>query len=237
MDEIPEEHRMNVKRNLDDFPVMKEKPALDFSKQVLPMSGGIVSTVLCYAVKNDGYTIYPLAYNWGKIKNSQAMKCVKRTCEKLKLDLKTADFTGLGELLEEGITDPLVIANRDLLYLGASLSYALVKKVGTLHYPIYMVNPDHAKQIGEYAMFLRNIVEGNDRAGGMGGGRCQLAFNFWQNQEFEIIELGDILNVPWEDTWSCFLSEEIHCGKCPGCLTRKKSFELANIKDTTKYKE
>ena len=227
---------MNVKRDLDNFPSMaKKKFDMDYSKQVVPVSGGIVSTVLLYNLVATDYNVLPLAFDWGEMALRQNIECVKRTCKKLNLDLKVAEFNNLGKLLEEGMNDPLVMSNRDLIYLGVSLSYALSKKAATLHYPIYMVKPEHADAIGNYAMFLRNIVEGSDRAGGMGGGRVQLAFNFWQNQEFEVIELGDILNVPFNDTWSCGLNGKIHCGKCLGCLNRKESFKKTSVKDPTEY--
>lgn len=230
--------KMIVKREMSDFPTMDpNKPKLDFSKQVLPMSGGIVSTVLAYNLVATDYKVLPIAFDWGKMSLTQNLECAKRTCKKLNLPLKIAEFNNLSEILEDGMDDQYVIANRDLIYLGVALSYALTKKAGTLHYPIYMITPEHADAIGKYAMFLRYIVEGEGRGGGMGGGRVQLAFNFWQQQEFEVIELGDILNVPWEDTWSCMLNEEIHCGKCQGCLNRKNSFKRANIEDKTIYKE
>ena len=47
----------------------------------------------------------------------------------------------------------------------------------------------------------------------------------------EIAELGTKLNAPLEWTWSCYVGEEVPCGKCDSCLLRAKGFEEAGIED------
>ena len=43
------------------------------------------------------------------------------------------------------------------------------------------------------------------------------------------------LNIPYEDTWSCYEGGEIHCGLCGTCNERKEAFQRANVTDPTKY--
>lgn len=38
-------------------------------------------------------------------------------------------------------------------------------------------------------------------------------------------------------TYDCLLGKEKHCGKCPGCLKRKRNFKELGIEDKTEYEE
>ena len=61
----------------------------------------------------------------------------------------------------------------------------------------------------------------------------------------EIVKLGNKLKVPFEYTFSCYISSgfkkvngkklPIHCGYCESCMQRKKAFYWANIKDASIY--
>jgi 7-cyano-7-deazaguanine synthase len=53
----------------------------------------------------------------------------------------------------------------------------------------------------------------------------------------EIAAEGFRLNVPWEDTWSCYMGGDIHCGRCGTCVERAEAFHLANIPDPTTYED
>lgn len=51
----------------------------------------------------------------------------------------------------------------------------------------------------------------------------------------QVIELGESVGVPWENTWSCYAGGEVHCGTCPTCQSRIQAFENAGIDDPTQY--
>ena len=203
----------------------------DYSKIVLPMSGGIVSTTLAYYLKEKGYNVHPITFDWGQWKQAKNLEGIKRTCEKLNFPLKVIDLYSVGNLLRDAGKDQQVVMNRDLIYLSIAISYALTIKSPTIYYPVYLINPEHADPIGRYAENLRSIVKN------MTADTIRLNFDFWMNEEWEVIELGDLLGVPFENTWSCFFNEETHCGKCPGCENRKNAFNKTALKDETIYKE
>ena len=48
----------------------------------------------------------------------------------------------------------------------------------------------------------------------------------------EIGQIGFLLRVPFEDTWSCYKGGDIHCGKCGTCTERREALGSA---DLTKY--
>jgi 7-cyano-7-deazaguanine synthase len=51
----------------------------------------------------------------------------------------------------------------------------------------------------------------------------------------EIVKVGAQLNVPFEQTWSCYKGNEHHCGTCGTCNERIEAFELAGVADPTQY--
>lgn len=54
-------------------------------------------------------------------------------------------------------------------------------------------------------------------------------------QKYEIVQKGTNLQVPFENTWSCYDNGKVHCGKCPTCLARKAAFSHAEVTDPTEY--
>lgn len=56
----------------------------------------------------------------------------------------------------------------------------------------------------------------------------------WLSKE-GVVRLGDRLGVRFEDTWSCYKGEELHCGVCPTCRSRRQAFIAAGVSDPTDY--
>jgi 7-cyano-7-deazaguanine synthase len=50
-----------------------------------------------------------------------------------------------------------------------------------------------------------------------------------------IVKMGAELLVPYEMTWSCYKGDDIHCGTCPTCRSRKEAFAVADVTDPTFY--
>jgi len=51
----------------------------------------------------------------------------------------------------------------------------------------------------------------------------------------DIVLLGNKLNVHFKDTFSCYTSDNIHCGSCLACMLRKEGFYWSGLPDPTVY--
>lgn len=52
----------------------------------------------------------------------------------------------------------------------------------------------------------------------------RLVAPFLNSMKADIVNTGIIMSVPFEKTWSCYKGEDLHCGTCPTCLSRRKAF-------------
>jgi 7-cyano-7-deazaguanine synthase len=53
----------------------------------------------------------------------------------------------------------------------------------------------------------------------------------------EIVTLGASLGVDFANTWSCYKGEQLHCGVCPTCRSRRVAFIKTGVQDPTVYAE
>ena len=56
----------------------------------------------------------------------------------------------------------------------------------------------------------------------------------WLDKE-GVVRLGHSLGVPFERTWSCYKGEDLQCGICPTCRSRRGAFVAAGVEDPTRY--
>lgn len=47
----------------------------------------------------------------------------------------------------------------------------------------------------------------------------------------DVVAVGLSKDVPFKDTWSCYKGEDMHCGICPTCRSRRDAFEFLNAED------
>lgn len=56
-------------------------------------------------------------------------------------------------------------------------------------------------------------------------------------EKSEVVRIGTELGVDYSNTWSCYVGEEVHCGVCPTCRSRKDAFASNGYPDPTVYAE
>lgn len=218
-------------------------------KAVCIMSGGMDSTLGAYMVKEMGYDIVALHFNYGQRTEAKELSCFKNICDALNvsssyvLDLdffpqiaasaltdKSIEIPTTG--LEEGI--PITyVPFRNGIFL--SLSTALAEKEGAEIISIGVVEEDSSGYPDCRESFISSM-EQSINLGTKDETKIKIYMPLVHLSKSQIVKHALKLNVPLELTWSCYKDEDAACGVCDSCRLRLNGFKLANAKDPIEYK-
>ena len=70
---------------------------------------------------------------------------------------------------------------------------------------------------------------------GTGDADLSLWTPFIDKSKAEIAQIGLNMDLNYEETWSCYKGDRLHCGKCGTCVERKEAFKLIGATDPTRY--
>jgi 7-cyano-7-deazaguanine synthase len=219
-------------------------------KAIALVSGGIDSVTLAYLLDSKGYELHLLCVDYGQ-RNRKEIGYAKLCAERLGASFDIVDISGVGRLLSgSALTDDVevphghyaaenmavtVVPNRNAIMLSIAYGVAVARKstlvACAVHAGDHYVYPDcRPGFIEAFDRMEREAVEG------FGDPSLRLYAPFVHKTKAEIVEIGAVLGVPYEDTWSCYAGGEIHCGLCGTCNERKEAFQLAGVSDSTKYR-
>jgi len=211
---------------------------------VVVLSGGPDSSTVAYWAKNQGYNVHAITCKYGQIATKE-VEYATRIAEKLKIPIKLVDlsslkdiFTGVTALCDETIpmtssfSQPIIVPFRNAIFLSIAVAYAVAVGATSVFYgaqgsdePFY---PDCRTEF--YKSFQATARLGTEKD-------IVIEAPFSNIPKSETIKLGLKLGVPFDLTWSCYLNELKHCGKCESCVNRKKAFREAGVTDPTEYLE
>ena len=224
-------------------------------KAISLLSGGIDSTIATYYAKKQGYELATLTIHYGQ-QHKREIECAHKTQQLLKIenhkdltiDLSHLTSTSLiqstnQKIIQHALSDigktipATYVPARNIIFLSLALSWAesleceaIFIGVNALDYSGY---PDCRPEFIDAFQQLANI----GTKSGVEGKPIMINTPLQNKSKTEIIQLGQQLGVPFENTWSCYKGLEKACGVCDSCQLRLKGFQEAGIVDPLPYKQ
>ena len=226
------------------------------NKAVVPVSGGIDSTVLLHhAVKcGDFDEVLAINFYYGQ-RHYKEIDCaivsqfkLSKATDDVKVDNRVLNLEFFEHINTSSLTnlDIDVAKTRDVLGDAQTVNYvpfrnqmmlsiccAVAESFGanTVFHGAAQVDTQAGYWDGseEFLEAINSLTSLNRKH------RIKIEAPLIEKSKKEIIEWGVELNVPFEHTWTCYEGKEKACGECTACSSRLQGFIDAGIKDPLEY--
>ena len=217
-------------------------------KAVCVMSGGMDSTLSAYMMKEDGYEIIGVHFNYDQRTQQKELECFESICDKLNvkeryvLDLDFFKQLGASALTDKSIEVPTggieegvpvtYVPFRNGIFL--SMAGAIAEKEGASVISIGVVEEDSSG----YPDCRENYIKSMQQSINLGTKdetSIEIKMPLVHLKKSQIVKKAIELHVALELTWSCYKNEDKACGVCDSCRLRLNGFELAGVKDPIEY--
>lgn len=228
-------------------------------KVYMLLSGGVDSTVLLYDLIHQGRTVRPCWVYYGQRHAVETSKA-ELTCKRLHAEGRIPGYNGIdleslflnfaqasslegnqnaGALLgqvevpdghyEADSMKLTVVPNRNMIFASVVTGLAVARGYDSLALAV------HA---GDHAIYPDCRPEFWEHLGAAiyAGNHIRVWTPYIRMSKADIVRRGSELQVPFQDTWSCYKGVmPNHCGTCGTCTERREAFQLAGVYDPTQY--
>lgn len=218
-------------------------------KCIIPVSGGIDSTVILHWVSSEGVEIHTVSYNYGQKHFEREMECAYKSCESLSKTHKVIDLRFFKEIVNTSslLNDEIAVAkakdvvgdpqtvnyvpNRNMMMLSICTAYAESMNANRVYHGSALVDSQAGFWDGsiEFLKAINDVNKLNRR------NRIEIVAPLITKSKKSIIELGVDLGVDFAKTWTCYEGKEEACGYCTACSSRIQGFIQAGYIDPVKY--
>ena len=217
-------------------------------KAVCVMSGGMDSTLSAYMMKNDGYEIVGVHFNYDQRTQKKELECFYKICkdlnvkEKYILDLDFFKQLGASALTDKSIEIPTggvgegvpvtYVPFRNGIFL--SMAGAIAEKEGASVISIGVVEEDSSGYPDCRESYIKSMQE-SINLGTKDETKITINMPLVNLKKSQIVKKSLELSVPLKLTWSCYKNNHKACGVCDSCRLRLNGFEKAGEKDPIDY--
>lgn len=202
-------------------------------KCLVLLSGGLDSTTLAYWLKKQGYTIECLYFDYEQGQTNGEKGCAISIAKPLGASLNILQTPRPRDslrsiMLSQSDEAELLADVVSLCIMAASFAFASCVDLISLG----IGADDRQLHPSLQIKFFRNIEK---LAKLWTGNNLRLLTPFLNKDKASIMRIGLRLGVPFENTWSCSVNVERHCGRCYDCVARKRAFREVGLVDPTRY--
>jgi 7-cyano-7-deazaguanine synthase len=219
-------------------------------KAIILFSGGLDSTTCLAMAKAEGFECHALSFNYGQ-KHRAELNAAKKIADHfgvkhIIVDLPNKQFSG-SALTDEKLSIPdynnnaeipiTYVPARNTIFLSFALAFAEILNAADIFIGVSAIDysgyPDCRPEYINAFQTLANLATKT----GIEKGNIKIHTPLIALSKVETIKRGVELGVDYSMTVSCYqaTAEGNACGKCDSCILRKKGFEDALLKDTTRY--
>ena len=215
-------------------------------KIVAIVSGGLDSVSMLYGLAKSDEVAEVLTFHYGQ-RHAREIEFARAAAMRLGLTHRIVPLRVLGEVATgSSLTDhrvpvpdghyadesmkATVVPNRNMVMLSIAAARAISLKADAVAYAAHA--GDHAIYPDcrpEFVSAMRHAFQLMDWH------PVRLITPFIGSTKAEIVDYGAKLDVPFEQTWSCYKGGRVHCGLCGTCVERREAFDLAGVEDPTAY--
>ena len=218
---------------------------------VILLSGGLDSATVLAMARQQGFACYALSVDYGQRHHAElaAAQRVAKTLGAVEHRVINIDLTAFGgsALTDSNIAVPeqmgsgiplTYVPARNTIMLSLALAWAEVLKAQDIFFGVNAVDysgyPDCRP---EYVAAYERMANLATQAA-VEGHPLTLHAPLLHLSKAEIIQQGIKLGVDYGITVSCYQADEQGraCGVCDSCRLRRAGFELAGVKDSTRYR-
>lgn len=219
-------------------------------KTLVICSGGLDSVTLAYKVAKEHTLSRLVSFDYGQ-RHKKELSFAAFHAKRLGVPHSIIDISNVGaELSGSALTDDAVavpdghyaevsmkmtvVPNRNAIMLSIAYGMAAAEKLNAVatavHGGDHFIYPDCRPDfIDAFATMQNHALEGV--------AELQLYTPYLDKTKADIAADAAALDVPVEDTWSCYKGGDIHCGRCGTCVERREAFALAGVDDPTVYED
>ncbi len=206
------------------------------------------STLSAYMMKEHGYEIIALHFNYGQRTQKKELECFRKICddlgviEKYEIDLDFFKTIGASALTDKNIKVPTggieegvpstYVPFRNGIFL--SIAGALAEKHGARSLVIGVVEEDSSGYPDCRETFIDSMQKSLN-LGTKDETQIKIERPLVKLKKEQIVTEAFEIDVPLHLTWSCYQNEDIACGVCDSCRLRLKGFEIAGGIDPLPY--